>query len=116
MELDDNGYTTGYQLLHGTTKYNNIKTDHKQQLEINYELKRNTSSDKIIIIGRVLCIWHDIIDANKKYFGEHELAELIKKFSNAKDYKIHIPFYFSFQWKLKSNKQWEKTGYPWQEI
>ena len=109
VELDDNGYTNGYQLLHGTTKYNKTKTDHKQEFE------REVLNDGAVIIrGKVHCVWHDIIDANRKYFGEYEFAEFIKKLSKAKDYKISIPFDFQFTWKLNINNKYEKHGYPWE--
>ena len=39
MELDDNGYATGYGLLHGTTKYKGV-SNNKQDFELNLELKK----------------------------------------------------------------------------
>lgn len=112
VELNDNGYFTGYQLLHGTTKYKGVK-DHRQELELNLELKKETINGEIIIIGKAHCVWHDIIDANKNYFGEYEFAELLKRFSKAKDYKLGIPFDFEFKWKQDNHRKFDKEGYPW---
>ena len=111
-ELKDNGYFTGYQLLHGTTKYKGTK-DHKQELELNLELKKKTINGEISIIGKAHCVWHDTIDANKNYFGEYEFAELLKKFTKAKDYKLGIPFDFEFKWKRDNHGKYDKEGYPW---
>ena len=112
MELDDNGYTTGYELLHGTTKYKDV-SNHEQDFELNLELKKQIINKKTVIIGKAHCVWHDMIDANRQYLGEGELADAIKKFSKAKDYKISIPFDFYFEWKQDDNNGWKKQGYPW---
>ena len=113
IELDDNGYTTGYELLHGTTKYKGV-SNNKQDFELNLELKKQITDDRTVIIGKAHCVWHDIIDANRKYWGEGEVADTIKKYSNAKDYKIEIPFDFQFKIEQNHNKKWTRKGYPWE--
>ena len=101
IELDDNGYDTGYGLLHGTDA--TVGNFH-----LNGKLIKVTDKE---IDGDFKFYWKDKIDPNPKYLWDTIKASglHILTLGKPKDYTIRIPFESKF--KIKKNKwQWVIIG------
>jgi RHS repeat-associated protein len=75
----ENGYSTGYEMLHGTNSTLGGLT-----------IAGSVDYFKDKAVYHVHMTWHDIIDPNKTYAEDIKLANLLNVFYNPKDYNVHI--------------------------
>ena len=81
----ENGYTTGYQMLHGTNSY---LGDLTIQGFADVISPTQTSYN-------VLVTWNDRIDPNNRYFGDVVRAGILNTFFSPADYNVHISWQHS---------------------
>ena len=81
-----NGYTTGYEYLHGT----NGGLDINGTVEVRSTSISNGSLRKIELIYDIKFTWNDIIDPNEQYEKDRLLSLGAEWFYNPKDYIIKI--------------------------
>jgi len=101
IELDDNGYDTGYGLLHGTNA----------EFGDCHLIGTLTKRGEYKIDGDFKYYWKDKIDPNPDYFWDiaKSAGLQILTLGKPKDYTIRIPFESKFK-VVKRKYRWELTG------
>ena len=101
IELDDNGYTTGYGLLHGTEST-------AGGFHLHGTLTKVTNNE---IDGDFKFYWKDKIDPNPKYVLDiiTSYGLNIVTLGKPKNYTIRIPFDSQFK-AIKNKNHWILTG------
>ena len=95
-ELPDNGYTTGYELLHGV----NMDVG---GFQMNGTHLKSLVGDTCVHDFDITYTWNDIMDPNRKYSKDIGYANLVNALTDTRDYTIHI------SWK-KSTQIIERNG------
>ena len=75
----ENGYFTGYEMLHGT-----------HSALGDFEINGIAIMQNNLITYQVQMTWHDIIDPNPTYGSDRISATFLNAVGNPKDYEIHI--------------------------
>lgn len=75
----ENGYNTGYQMLHGT-----------HSIAGNFEIQGNATVLEDKTVYNLRLTWHDIIDPNATYPEDSTLAYLLYILYDPRDYSVHI--------------------------
>jgi hypothetical protein len=89
MVMKDNDYTTGYGLLHGTDRTVG-----------GFEIWGDVTVNDGVVSYDLLFTWHDIIDPNpNEDFRDGIYGPILKTFTNAKDYNIHISWSDTYEFK-----------------
>jgi RHS repeat-associated protein len=102
----ENGYSTGYEMLHGTNGGLTM-TGHAT---VTPGLHKGIR----IITYDVMLMWNDVIDPNAKYPMDTFLAGCIKSVTNPKDYFVHLSWHTSTTMIINENgKIVHKYGYPY---
>jgi RHS repeat-associated protein len=107
MELSDNGYETGYQLLHGTNATVGDFQMHGDATYINDENCCHIKYD-------MTYIWNDIIDPNPSYKLDVVLSALAEVYTlgKAEDYRILILWLAECEVIQHKDGTWEYKGWP----
>lgn len=103
----ENGYTTGYEMLHGPNwdvGGFTIKSDEPPK-----QIARN---GECAWAYDVVFTWHDLIDPNKKYLSDSIMVGIIDIFSDPEDYYIEISWSSSFEIRREGGRL-EGYGYPY---
>lgn len=85
----ENGYTTGYEMLHGTNKH---VGDFAIRGYINVSKKSKRTHRLYFYLTYT---WNDIIDPNPQYLYDVKYSNIAKKIFKPKDYIIRISWYNS---------------------
>ncbi|WP_042720373.1 RHS repeat-associated core domain-containing protein [Flavobacterium sp. B17] len=88
----ENGYNTGYEMLHGTNYFSYAFTSNYNESDDTYTVNMNVK-------------WFDKIDANAKYVDDKFLSGSLNAFYNPKDYYISISWYQVFVIKAEDVRQ-----------
>ena len=102
----ENGYRTGYEMLHGPNR------DVGGFTVTGAEPKR--SKNGCGFKYNLTYTWNDLIDPNKKYVADKIYSELIRSipFSNPEDYYVRIKWKADSEIYRKNNLLLEGIGYP----
>jgi hypothetical protein len=75
----ENGYGTGYEMLHGTNRDVG-----------DFQIAGNADYQGNRVVYNLTFTWNDKIDPNFTYGGDKTASDLLHKFYDPKDYDIHI--------------------------
>ena len=103
----ENGYLTGYEMLHGT---------HRGVGDFTVKGNAGVSGTTCRTVDyKVTYVWHDIIDPNATYSSDNLAAWVLKLFYKPKDYEIHISWSQPSRVELSSKIINKETGYPFEK-
>ncbi len=111
MEMLDNGYSTGYEMLHGTHS-----GEGGFQIQANVTINTHGNC-KDVTYEDVSFTWHDRIDPNPQYIKDIIASAIIHFFQSPKDYAIHIQWDSEeFEINLENDQVISSTGsYPFDQ-
>jgi len=105
----ENGYLTGYEMLHGTHR-----GEGDFQIRGKATVAPATGGQKIHYELRYS--WNDRIDKNAQYAGDNLFAGILRFFYDPKDYAIHIHWDAPSDVTVCNGKITESSGYPWDKV